>query len=166
MAHLQEEWDAVAEGPPLMPAPLPVEPAALPWVLGADGVMGPFRPAAGTPSGQIRWRKVIVDVLARIGRHRTRTGQVVARLTQRRRGAVVGDIDALQPRLGLAALRQGIQQAPQVVWLSEGGRGLWRLVEAQCAGSATGILDLYHAAQNLWKSAAAWRDGRTTQARR
>jgi hypothetical protein len=31
---------------------------------------------------------------------------------------------------------------------------------------ATGILDLYHAAQNLWKSAAAWLDGRTTQARR
>jgi hypothetical protein len=29
-----------------------------------------------------------------------------------------------------------------------------------------GILDFYHAAQNLWKSAAAWLDGRTTQARR
>jgi hypothetical protein len=27
-------------------------------------------------------------------------------------------------------------------------------------------LDFYHAAQNLWKSAAAWLDGRPTQARR
>ena len=27
-----------------------------------------------------------------------------------------------------------------------------------------GILDFYHAAQNPWKSAAAWLDGRTTQA--
>ena len=31
---------------------------------------------------------------------------------------------------------------------------------------ATGILDFYHAAQQLWKSAAAGLDGRTTQARR
>ena len=29
-----------------------------------------------------------------------------------------------------------------------------------------GILDFYHAAQHLWKGAAAWLDGRTTQARR
>src|SRR5262249_11225884 len=49
---------------------------------------------------------------------------------------------------------------------SEGGRGVWRLFEEQCAVYATGVLDLYHAAQNLWKSAAAWLDGRTTQARR
>jgi hypothetical protein len=27
-------------------------------------------------------------------------------------------------------------------------------------------VDLYHAAPNRWKSAAAWLDGRTTQARR
>ena len=31
---------------------------------------------------------------------------------------------------------------------------------------AVGILDFYHAAQSLWKGAAAWLDGRTTQARR
>jgi len=29
-----------------------------------------------------------------------------------------------------------------------------------------GILDFYHAGQYLWKGAAAWLDGRTTQARR
>jgi hypothetical protein len=29
-----------------------------------------------------------------------------------------------------------------------------------------GILDFYHAVQYLWKGAAAWLDGRTTQARR
>ena len=42
--------------------------------------------------------------------------------------------------LGLEALRQDILRAPQVVWLSEGGRGLWRLFEEQCSASATGIL--------------------------
>ena len=31
---------------------------------------------------------------------------------------------------------------------------------------ATGILDFYHAAQQLWKWAAAWLDGRTSNARR
>jgi hypothetical protein len=91
---------------------------------------------------------------------------VVTRLTQRRLVAAWGDIDALQPRLWLEALRQGIRHAPQVVWLSDGGRGLWRLFDERFAEVATGILDFYHAAQNLWKSAAAWLDGRTTQARR
>jgi len=166
MAHLQEELDAVAGGQALTPEPLPAEQAALPLVLGADGVMVPFRPAAGTPRGKLRWREVKVGVLARLGQHRTRTGQVVPRLAQRRLVAVLGDIDALKPRLWLEALRQGIQHAPQVIWLSDGGRGLWRLFEEQFAGYATGILDFYHAAQNLWKSAAAWLDGRTTQARR
>jgi hypothetical protein len=59
-----------------------------------------------------------------------------------------------------------ILRAPQVVWLSDGARGLWRLFEACFTGYATGILDFYHAAQHLWKGAAAWLDGRTTQARR
>ena len=72
----------------------------------------------------------------------------------------------LKPRLWLEALRQDSLRAPQVVWLSDGGRGLWRLFEEQFSSSATGILDFYHAAQNLWKSAAAWLDGRTTKAHR
>jgi hypothetical protein len=166
MAHLQEELDAVAGGQALTPEPLPAEQAALPLVRGADGVMVPFRPAAGTPRGKRRWREVKVGVLTRLGRHRTRTGQVVTRLAQRRLVAVLGDIDALKPRLWLEALRQGSPHAPQVIWLSDGGRGWWRLCEEQFAGYATGIWDFYHAAQNLWKSAAAWLDGRTTQARR
>lgn len=91
---------------------------------------------------------------------------MVARLTQRRRVAVVGAIDALKPRLWLDALCQSLGHAPQMVWLSEGGRGLWRLFDACFAPYAPGILDFYHAAQNLWKNAAAWLDGRTTQARR
>ena len=37
--------------------------------------------------------------------------------------------------------------APQVVWLSAGGRGLWRLFEER--RTLSGMLDLYHAAQNL-----------------
>ncbi len=53
----------------------------------------------------------------------------------------------------------------QVVWLSDGGRGFWRLFEARFAKYATGILDFYHATQNLWKGSKVWLAGRTQQAR-
>jgi hypothetical protein len=166
MEHLQEDLAAVARGDEPTPEPLPAEQAALPLVLGADGVMVPFRPEAGAPRGKIRWREVKVGVLARLGQHRTRTGQRVTRLQHRRLVAVLGDIEMLKPRLWLEALRQDILRAPQVVWLSDGGRGLWRLFEEHFSASATGILDFYHAAQHLWKSAAAGLDGRTTKAHR
>lgn len=166
MALLQEELDTAATGHGPPPEPLAAEHAALPLAVGADGVMAPFRPTAGTPRGKIRWREIKVGVLARLSQHRTRTGQVVPRLVQRRLVAVLGDIEALSPRLWSEAVRQGISQAPQVVWLSDGGRGLWRLFEERFAGHAQGILDFYHAVQQLWKGAAAWLDGRTTQARR
>jgi len=166
MAHLQADLAAVAQGHEPTPEPLTAEQVALPLALGADGVMVPFRPKAGAPRGKIRWREVKVGVLARLGQHRTRTGQSVTRLQHRRLVAVLGDIETLKPRLWLEALRQGLRSAPQVVWLSDGGRGLWRLFEEQFSASARGILDFYHAVQQLWKSAAAWLDGRTTQARR
>ena len=95
MALLQDELAAVGTGDEPTPEPLTAEQAALPLALGADGVMVPFRPEGGTPRGKIRWREVKVGVLARLGQHRTRTGQVVTRLTQRRLVAVLGDIDAL-----------------------------------------------------------------------
>ena len=93
-------------------------------------------------------------------------GRVVVKLCHRRLVAVLGDIEALKPRLWLEALRQGIAQAPQGVWLSDGGRGLWCLFDELFSHYATGVLDCYHAVQNLWQGAAAWRDGRTTQGRR
>jgi len=138
----------------------------VPLVSGADGVMVPCRPDGGQPRGKTPWCEVKVGVLARLGQHRTRTGQVVPRLAQRRLVAVLGGSEALKARLGLEAVRQGILHAPRVVWLSDGARGLWHLFEERFAGHATGILDFYHAAHNLWKGAAAWLDGRTTPARR
>ena len=155
---------ARGDAPP--PETLAAELAALPLALGADGVMVPFRPTGGAPTGTIRWREIKVGVLARLGQHRTRLGHVVTRLQHRRLVAVLGDIEALSPRLWGEAVRQGIAHAPQVVWLSDGGRGLWRLFEERFAGHARGMLDFYHAVQQLWKGAAAWLDGRTTQARR
>jgi hypothetical protein len=166
METLQQHLHALAQGDLPAPEALAAELAAAPLILGADGVMVPFRPTGGQPTGKTRWHEVKVGGLARLGQHRTRTGKVVTRRRQRRLVAVLGDIEALKPRVGLEAVRQGICTAPQVVWLSDGARGLWRLYEEQLAATAVGILDFYHAVQYLWKGAAAWLDGRTTQARR
>ena len=166
METLQEHWHALAQGDLPAPETLAADLAAAPLGLGADGVRVPLRPTGGQPTGKTRWQAITVGVWARLGQHRTRTGKVVTRLPHRRLVAVLGGVDALQPRWWLAAVRQGIRQAPQVVWLSDGARGLWRRYEERWAAYAVGILDFSHAAQSLWKGAAAWRDGRTTQARR
>jgi hypothetical protein len=166
MDTLQAQLHAVAQGDLVAEEPLEAEVAALPLVIGADGVMVPFRPEGGQPTGKISWREIKVGVVARLGHHCTRTGKVVARLHHRRLVAVLGDIEALKPRLWLEALRQGLQSASQVVWLSDGARGLWRLFDERFTAYATGILDFYHAAQHVWKAAAAWLDGRTTGARK
>jgi hypothetical protein len=112
--------------------------------VGADGVMTPFRPQAGSAKGKTVWREVKVGVLARLGERVTKAGQRVTHLTQRRLVAVLGDIDALSPRLWLEAVRQGVLSSPQVVWLADGGRGFWRLFEerfvtAGLIGTLTGV---------------------------
>ena len=138
---------------------------SLPLLIGTDGVMVPLRPQAGTPKGKTVWREVKVGILARLGHRVTQAGKPVTELTQRRLVAVLGDIDALNPRLWLEAMRQGIQSSPQVVWLSDGARGFWRLYDTRFAAYAVGVLDFYHVAQNLWSGAKAWLDGRTQNAR-
>jgi len=74
--------------------------------------MVPFRRENGTPKGRTRWREVKVAILARLGRRTTRTGEPVTHLERRRLVAVLGDIDALRPRLWLEAVRQGVSPYP------------------------------------------------------
>ncbi len=128
----------------------------LPLVMAADGVSVPFRAQAGTPKGRIRFQEVKIALLARLRSVATRSAQTKTRLEQRRLVAVLGNIEALQGRLQLEALRQGITTAPQVVWISDGARGFWRLFQQHFAGIAIGILDFYHAAQQLWEVAEAY----------
>lgn len=130
--------------------------AALPLVIAADGVSGPFRRHPIMANGKIRFREVKLALLARLKQGQTRTGKTVARLHQQRLVAVLGDINELQPRLQLEALRQGITSAPQVVWISDGARGFWRLFEQCFADLAVGILNFYHASQHLWQAAEAY----------
>jgi len=122
-------------------------------IVGGDGVMVPFRPTARSPKGPAVWREVKVAVLARLGQRTDRHGRLVTRLVHRRLVAVLGDIDDLADRLRLEALRQRAWDAPRLVWVSDGARGLWRLFDEVFANHAVGILDFYHAAGHVWEAA-------------
>ncbi len=127
--------------------------------MAADGVTVPFRPQPKTPKGKIKWQEVKIALFTRPFQHQTKKGKIVTRLHQRRLVAVLGSIDDFKPRLRLEALRQGITTAPQVVWISDGARGFWRLYRECFAPCAVGILDFYHAAQHLWQAAGVYHNG-------
>jgi hypothetical protein len=164
-ARLDAERKRLAQGERPAPETLAAEMAALPVRAGVDGVQVPLRPYGGDPRGALGWREVQVGIRARCC-HRVRaSGAHACAIKQRRVVAVLGDIAALKPRLRLEALRQNIGQAPRVVWLSGGGGGLWRAFRELFGACATGILDCYHAVQNVWKAVQVWQDGRSRRAR-
>ncbi len=132
---------------------------AMPLIIAADGVTVPFRRQPKSPKGKIVWQEVKIALLARLGKHQTKTGEMITRLRQRRLVAVLGDINDLKPRLQLEALRQGMATAAQVVWISDGARGFWRLYQECFAQCAIGVLDFYHAVQHLWQAASAYQSG-------
>jgi hypothetical protein len=106
MARLAEELKRLAHGERPAPEALAAEIAALPMILryrsmGADGVKVPFRPDSGHPGGTIAWREVKGGVLARCSQRVTKSGKPVFTLKRRRVVAVLGDIEALKPRLWL-----------------------------------------------------------------
>ena len=162
--QLEDQLNRLAAQEPLSPDVLEDAVAQMTLVMAADGVMVPIRPRVGTPRGKTRWLEVKVAVLARLGRRVTRSGRTVSQLYHRRLVAVLGSIDDLAPRLKLEALRHGLLSAPKVVWLSDGGKGFWRLYRQYFAPHAVAVLDFYHAASHLWRAAAAWLDGRTSLA--
>jgi hypothetical protein len=165
MARLDEEIQRLAQGEHPAPETLAAEIAALPVMVGVDGVKVPLRPYGGNPRGAVVWREVKVGLIARFCHRVRESGKHAFAIKQRRVVAVLGDIEALKPRLRLEALRQSIEQAPRVVWLSDGGGGLWRVFREIFGAYATGILDFYHAVQNVWKAVKVWKDGRSRRAR-
>jgi hypothetical protein len=165
MARLDEELQRLAAGERPVPEALGAEIAGLPLMLGADGVSVPFRPQAGRMDGPVVWREVKIGVLTRFCHRVRENGQHVFVLKRRRVVAVLGDVEALKPRLWLEALRQSIEQAARVVWVSDGGVGFWRVFRELFGTCAIGILDFYHAVQNVWRAVKVWKDGRSRQAR-
>jgi hypothetical protein len=138
--------------------------AQLPLLIGGDGVMVPFRPNEGNPEGKTVWQEVKVGILTRLGKRITGKGKEVSVTVRRRMVAVLGNIDAFKSRMWLASVKEGILEAGTIVWISDGGRGFWGVFHDLFSKKAQGILDFYHAAQNIWKGAKPWFDGRTKKA--
>lgn len=159
MMQMEQQLEQLAAGRPPSAEPISETIAQMTLALAADGVMVPFRPQSQTAKGKIIWREVKVGLLARLGQHCTRGGKRVTRLYHRRLVAVLGTLEDFKPRFELEAYQQSIDQAPQVLWLSDGARGFWRLFEESFSHLAIGILDFYHAAQHLWQVADAYTDG-------
>ena len=155
--QLQLQYLANAQSPQVESLEATLE--TMPLIIAADGVTVPFRPQLKTPKGKIVWREVKIALLARLEKLQTKAGKSATRLRQRIMVAVLGDIDDLKTRLQLETLRQGIKTAAQVVWISDGARGFWRLYRECFAEHAIGILDFYHAVQHLWQAATPYEDG-------
>jgi hypothetical protein len=165
LSKLEQELKALSEGKLPKKAEIEDKVAKLITAIGADGVMVAFRPNGGAPEGKAEWREVKIGIFARLRGKLTKKGKKVNVLVRKRVVAVLGTIDELIPRMRLMAEKERIYDAETMVWLSDGGRGFWRLFEETFSGSAKGVLDFYHAVQNVWKGARSWFDGRTKHAR-
>ena len=163
-SRLDEQLEHYLQGESMPTESLDQVTAALRLAIAADGVMVPFRPQPKTPKGKTQWREVKVGLLVRLGSRLTRAGTQVTRLLRRRLVAVLGDIDTFIPLIQLEAQLQSYQSAPQVIWLSDGGRGFWRVYRQCFDGYAIGILDFYHAAGHLWRATVALFDGHSPDA--
>jgi len=156
-ARLQAELDRCEAGQAPEREPMAATSEQLLMLIGADGVMVPFRPQGGSPKGAAVWREVKVGVITRLAERRNRSGRIVTALRQRRLVAVLGDIDRLARRLKLEALRQGLADACRAVWISDGARGLWRVYREHLAPyGVQGVLDFYHTVGQLWTAAEPW----------
>ena len=63
MEQLHDQLGAVAQGHLPTEEPRPAQLAAAPLLMGADGVMVPFRPEGGQPRGKTAWHEVKVHDL-------------------------------------------------------------------------------------------------------
>ena len=150
-----------------MPEPEPIEPeqAQLPMIIGGDGVKVRIRPNEGIPEGKSEWKEVKIGVVARLGEKKNKKGETVTKIERKRVVGVLGDINEFAPRIRLEALRQGVHITDVVVWVSDGGVGFWKVFREQFSLWAQGVLDFYHAAENIWKAAEIWLDDNTDEAR-
>jgi hypothetical protein len=161
----QEEVKSLESGE--MPDPEKIDPtiSELPMVIGADGVFVPFRPEKNTSKGKTVWFEVKIGIIARIGKRINSKGKEISYIARKRLVAILGDIKKFKPQLLLLSIKEGIKTATQVAWISDGGKGFWGVYNELFSKAAQGILDFYHASQNIWKAAKKCLDGRTNEAK-
>jgi hypothetical protein len=166
MERLEQVIEKLAQGEEPCEDSLDKGLALLPLIMGCDGVMAPFRPNGGSPAGKTVYREVKVGIFARLSKRINRKGEEVTCLKNRRLVAVLGCNQMLGVRMVIEAVRQGMRSAKTVVWISDGGPGLWTVYRERFARYATAILDFYHAAQSIWKAAEACLGGSTEEAKK
>ena len=128
MKSLEAELEVLARGDLPEVEAMSAEIAAQTLLMGADGVMVPFRPQAETAKGKTKWREVKVAIFARLGKVRTRAGKLIPRLHHHRVVAVLGDIDNLSERMWLESLKQGVKG--RIYNLGEGVELLFQCYQA------------------------------------
>jgi hypothetical protein len=101
MEEIQAQLEMRAKGEAILPESLSELLSSLPLIIGADGVMVPFRPVANPPKGKTQWREIKVAILARLGVHHNQRGEAVSKLLHRRLVAILGTIDDFIPILEL-----------------------------------------------------------------
>src|ERR671914_535639 len=99
MVQLEGELRALAVGELPAVEPREAELEALPLVIGADGVMVPFRPHPRMAKGKTRWREIKVAILARLGARLSHQGMRVTQLCERRLVAGLGEVWEFGPPL-------------------------------------------------------------------
>ena len=105
-----------------------------------------------------------IGIIGRIGKRLNSKGKQISFIARKRLVAILGDINKFKPLLMLLSIKEGIKTAKQVAWISDGGKGFWGVYYELFSKVAQGILDYYHASQNIWKATKSWLDGRTTKA--
>lgn len=160
MEQLESQLADFHAGKSICPETMADSIATLRTLMGSDGVLVPFRPNGGKPHGKAVFHEIKIGVITRTKEKITKTGKQVRSLVQRRVVAVLGNSEQLAQRLQMEAHLQRIQDSQQVVWLSDGGKWLWKIVKTYFP-TIVPVLDFYHAAQNLYKAAKGYLDGRT-----
>jgi hypothetical protein len=132
MEELDHQLQKLAEGEEPCEENLESTLAALPLIMGADGVMAPFRPDGGSSAGKADWREVKVGSFARLGKRINKAGKEATCLKHRRVVAVLGCSELLGARMVFGAIRHGMRTAKQVVWISWRTMALDHLQGAFC----------------------------------
>jgi len=129
MVQLEGELRALAAGELPAVESLTAELEALPLVIDADGVMVPFRPHPRTSKGKTRWREIKVAILARLGARLSRTANARDPALPAPVSGGIGHDRRLGPPVVAGSRAPRVCTAVRVVWLADGGRGLWSVCQ-------------------------------------
>jgi len=143
--ELQEQEEIEKVWQPKTPKPREVYEAPERLYVSPDGTHIPIR-------GQKEWREVKVGTI-----FTTRIplkGQEPVR-EQTRYVAGLENAETFYRRLYVEALKQGIDQASEVVVIGDGAEWIWNQAELTLPNNRVEIIDYYHATEKLWTLARA-----------